>query len=78
MDSTFATFASELNQNCLLAPIILVHGPDNFLLPVTGTKSNNTFWRIWYMWIMFHYDSNLETVAYAQKNINFNRYPIST
>ena len=43
MDSTFATFASELNQNYLLAPIILVHGPDNVLLPVTGTKSNNTF-----------------------------------
>ena len=22
---------------------VLVHGPDNILLPVTGTKSNNTF-----------------------------------
>ena len=21
----------------------IVHGPDNFLLPVTGTNSNNTF-----------------------------------
>ena len=24
---------------------LIVHGPDNFLLPVTGTKSNNTFMR---------------------------------
>ena len=28
--------------------------------------------------IIFHYDSNLKSVAYAQKNTHFDRYPIST
>ena len=48
----------DLKTNVEHSDLYVVYGRDNILLPVKGTKSNNTFWWVWYLQIMFHYDSN--------------------